>query len=128
MVRRSKLALFWKTDSLDRVGVWWRASDVFWKSRRVTWPSYTWLTFALGGMTSMPSGLRFRRGAALEISLGRIASRREDGGVVVNGARQIIAQRGDNSLPSDSPLMISRRFARGGNSHLSIRSDHPLVR
>src|SRR5262245_5448699 len=26
------------------------------ESRRVTWPSYTWLTFALGGMTSMPSG------------------------------------------------------------------------
>jgi hypothetical protein len=32
--------------------------------------------------------------AALETSLGRIASRREDGGVVVNAARQIIAQRG----------------------------------
>ena len=44
MVKRSKLAPFWKTDSLDRVGVWWRATDVFWKSRRVTWLSYTWLT------------------------------------------------------------------------------------
>lgn len=32
--------------------------------------------------------------AALEISLGRIASRREDGGLVFNAARQIIAQRG----------------------------------
>lgn len=32
--------------------------------------------------------------AALETSLGRIASRREDGGVVVNAALQIIAQRG----------------------------------
>jgi len=31
--------------------------------------------------------------AVLETSLGRIASRREDGGVVVNAARQIIAQR-----------------------------------
>lgn len=31
--------------------------------------------------------------AALEASLERIASRREDGGVVVNGARQIVAQR-----------------------------------
>ena len=32
--------------------------------------------------------------AALETLLGRIASRRQDGGVVVNAARQIIAQRG----------------------------------
>lgn len=32
--------------------------------------------------------------AALETSLERIASRRDDGGVVVNAARQIIAQRG----------------------------------
>jgi hypothetical protein len=32
--------------------------------------------------------------AALEISLGRIASRREDGGLVFNAARQMIAQRG----------------------------------
>ena len=32
--------------------------------------------------------------AGLEASLERIASRREDGGVVLNTARQIIAQRG----------------------------------
>ena len=32
--------------------------------------------------------------AALETSLEKIASGREDGGIVVNAARQIVAQRG----------------------------------
>jgi hypothetical protein len=42
----------------------------------------------------MLSGPSIPTRAALERSLERIASGREDGGIVVNAARQIIAQRG----------------------------------
>jgi|GEM_PF-6985977 hypothetical protein len=41
--------------------------------------------------------------AALDTSLGRIASRCEDGGVVVNAAWQIIAQRGDKQPAPGKP-------------------------
>jgi hypothetical protein len=61
---------------------------------------------------------------ALDTALGRISSRCEDGGVVVNAARQIIAQRGDKQPARGNRRHFRNTVVRSPPRPLRLSNDY----